>query len=106
MGVAALLVAGIVWMGFLTWNLFGKEERARHQVADTRAELASLEARQQTLQSDLDELNTPRGQEGALRDTLGVVKPGEDVIIVVPSVAATSTPLALPWWRKVLDWLY
>ncbi len=104
--VAGLLVLGIVWFGFLTWNIFGKEERARHDVADTEAQLASLNARQATLKADLDELNTPRGQEAALRDTEGVARPGENVIIVVPPQGATSSTSTLPWWKKVLDWLY
>ncbi|HVX90708.1 MAG TPA: hypothetical protein VHC20_03660 [Candidatus Paceibacterota bacterium] len=104
--VAGLLAIGIVWFGFLTWNIFAKEERARHDVADAGAELAALDARQTTLKADLDELNTPRGQEAALRDTEGVARPGEHVIIVVPPTATTSSTTTLPWWQKVLDWLY
>jgi cell division protein FtsB len=106
MVVAGLLVIGTVWFGYLTWGIFAKEERARRDVDDTKAELASLDARQQTLQADLTELNTPRGQEAALRDTMGVAKPGEGVIIVVPEAPATSTPIDLPWWRRMFDWLY
>jgi hypothetical protein len=106
MGIAALLVLGIVWVSFLTWGIFAKEERARHDVADTRAELGSLVERQNTLQGDLAELSTPRGEEAALRDTMGVARPGENVIIVVPAAAATSSLQVLPWWRKVLEWLY
>jgi cell division protein FtsB len=102
--VTGLLVLGIVWFGFLTWGIFAKEERARHDVADARGQLASLEEREATLQADLDELNTSRGQEAALRDTLGVAKPGENVIIVVPPAAATSSTTTRPWWRAVLDW--
>jgi len=104
--VAGLLVLGIVWFGFLTWGIFGKEERARTDVADTGAQLAALQSRETTLQADLAELNTPRGEEAALRDTEGVARPGEHVIIVVPPTAATTSTSTLPWWKKALDWLY
>ncbi len=104
MALAAFFVLGIAWFSYLTWGIFSKEERARQDVAETKAQLASLEARQATLDSDLNELDTPRGKEAALRDTLGVARPGEDVIIVVPPVAATSTTTVLPWWRRFLDW--
>ena len=102
--LCAFFAFGIVWSLHLIWNIFGEEERARRDVNDTRAELASLEARQAALSGDLDFLNTPRGQEAAFRDTRGVARPGEDVIIVVPQAAATTSTTTRPWWRKVLDW--
>ncbi len=96
--MTAFLSLIIVW---LLWSLFGiirKEEIARHAVADTRGELASLQERKEVLQGNIEELKTPRGEEATYRDTYGVAKPGEGVIIVVPPTEATTTPL-LPWWR-------
>ena len=102
--LVALFSLGIVWFGYLNWGIFQKEELARQDVTDTKAQLASLESRSSTLQGDLTALDTPRGKEAALRDTLGVAKPGEDVIIVVPPEAPTSSTTTKPWWRTVLDW--
>jgi cell division protein FtsB len=102
--LSAAFALGIVWFAYLSWGIFQKEERARHDVADTKAELASLASREATLKSDLADLNTPRGQEAALRDSLGVARPGEDVIIVVPPEAPTSSTTTLPWWRRLFDW--
>ena len=99
--LTALLSFLIVW---LLWSLFGiirKEEIARHAVADTKGELASLEQRKEVLQGNIEELKTPRGEEATYRDTYGVARPGESVIIVVPPTEATTTP-ALPWWRTFL----
>lgn len=91
----------IVWLLWLLFGIVRKEEIARHAVADTRGQLASLEARKETLQGNIEELQTPRGQDATYRDTYGVAKPGEGVIIVTPPKEATSTP-PLPWWQKVI----
>lgn len=99
--LAASLAILVLW---LTWLLFGiirKEEIARHAVRDTRAELATLQKREDTLRQNLAELDTERGQEANVRAIYGVAKPGESVIIVVPPKVATSTP-QLSWWRKLL----
>lgn len=88
----------IVWLLWLLFGIVRKEEIARHAVLDTRGELASLESRKQVLEGNIEELKTPRGEEATYRDTYGVAKPGEGVIIVVPVKEATTTPM-LPWWR-------
>jgi cell division protein FtsB len=99
--VAGLLALLVLWLTWLLYGIARKEEIARRAVAETRAELASLEERKAVLNRNLAELETPRGQEATLRDTYGVAKPGEGVIIVVPPKEATTTP-QLPWWRKFL----
>lgn len=98
-GLALLLV----WLIFLIVGIARKEEIARHAVADTKVQLAQLDTRKTTLQQNLNELATPRGEEAVLRQTYGVAKPGEEVIIVVPPTDAPP-PRPRPWWRKALDW--
>jgi cell division protein FtsB len=99
--VAALLALLVMWLLWLLFGIIRKEEIARHAVADTKGELASLEERRATLEQNIAELNTERGQEATLRETYGVAKPGEGVIIVVPPKEATTTP-KLPWWRRFM----
>jgi cell division protein FtsB len=101
---AALLTLGIIWFSYLIWGIFQKEERARADVHDTKAQLASLEAREGTLKQDLADLDTPRGKEAVLRETRGVARQGEEVIIVVPSGGATSSPPVKSWWQKLFKW--
>ncbi|MDB5195047.1 MAG: hypothetical protein JWO84_231 [Parcubacteria group bacterium] len=103
--IAGALAVLVLWLLWLLFGIVRKEEIARHAVADTKAELANLDSRQVTLKQNLAELDTARGQEASLRETYGVAKPGEGVIIVVPPKVATSTP-PLPWWRKFLGWLH
>lgn len=104
LALAALLTLLILWFAYLLWGIVQKEERARADVRDTKAQLASLESREATLNSDLDALATPRGKEAAMRDTLGVARPGEEVIIVVPPLAATTSASAPSWWDWFLGW--
>ena len=101
--LTALLVLGILWLLWLIWGIARKEEIARKAVHDTRAELAILEERAGVLEGNIAELATERGKEATLRQTYGVAKAGEEVIIVVAPKEATSTP-KLPWWTKAFNW--
>lgn len=89
----------IVWFSYLVFGIVHKEEIARHTVADTRAQLNELTLRKDTLKQDLDELATERGKEASFRQDFGVAKPGEDVIVIVPSKEVIPPP-ELTWWEK------
>lgn len=99
--VAALLLALLIWLLFLTWGIFEKEERARYAAEEAKAQLASLREREATLKQNLEDLATDRGREASLRETYGVARPGEEVIIVVPPDGGEELG-ELPWWRKFL----
>lgn len=101
--IAGGLALAIVWLVVLIFGIFRKEEIARHATAETRAQLAILEEREAVLRSTISDLSTNRGQEATLRETYGVARPGEEVIIVVPGEEATTT-LKLPWWKGILGW--
>ena len=103
--LAALLALLIVWLCWLLVSIVRKEEIARSAVTATKAELDTLQSRKEVLEGNIAELNTPRGEEATYRETYGVAKPGEGVIIVVPAKESTSTP-ELSWWEKVKNWLH
>ncbi len=100
--LAALLALLLLWLMFLVWGIARKEEIARKAVNDRKAELALLTERQGILQQNIDELSTMRGHEATLRQTYGVARPGEEVIIVVP-------PKEVPvveekrWYEKLFE---
>ena len=100
--LAALLALVIVWLISLIWSIGRKEEIARTTVNETQAELALLEEREKTLKENLTELSTERGHEASLRQTFGVAKPGEEVIIVVPEKDPPLPP-PMPWWKRALN---
>jgi len=99
-------IAGVLLIvfGSLLWGvvgLIGKEERARTAAKEAEVQLASLKEREIKLAASLAELTTPRGQEASLRETYGVARPGEEVIIVVAKGEGEALG-ALPWWRSFL----
>ncbi len=104
--LAAGLALLIVWLVFLNVSIFRKEQIAQAAARASHAQLTSLSTREKTLQANVNELSTERGQEATLRDTYGVAKPGEGVIIVVPQTSvATSTP-PLTFWQRWFGWLH
>ena len=84
-------------------GIYRKEEVARHAATETQEQLRILQEREAMLRGNIHELNTERGQEETLRETYGVARPGEEVIIVVPPKEATTSP-KLPWWKRTLGW--
>ena len=94
----------LVWLISLNVGIGGKEQIAQKAAHDTQAQLASLKARQNTLQASINELSTPRGQEATVRETFGVAKPGEAEIVVVPPKIATTTP-PVSFWHKWFWWV-
>ena len=96
-GKIFFLLVLIVWLSVLTINIFHKEQVARLTVHDTQAELTALNARAATLSGTVHDLETSRGQEASVRQTYGVAKPGEDVIIVVPKKDAPEPPPTTIW---------
>lgn len=101
--IAAGLSLALLWLLFLTFGIARKEEIARHAVKDTQAQLSQLDARRATLQQNINDLSTNRGQEAVLRQTYGVAKPGEEVIIVVPPKDVPPPP-KLSWWQRTIQW--
>ena len=102
--LAGVLTLAVLWLLWLIWGIARKEELARNAAKDTEGQLQVLMSRQKTLQANVVELKTARGEEATMRQTFGVARPGEEVIIVVPGKEATSTP-PLPWWKKYFGWL-
>lgn len=103
-GMASFLCLLIVWLSVLVVGIYHKEQLARLTVADTRSQLAALDVRTNELSSTVHTLGTSRGQEESLRETYGVAKPGEDVIIVVPK-RPTPPPPPSSFWEKVKAFL-
>lgn len=71
---------------------------ARVQYRETRekqrleAELESLQARNERLRKQVDRLRTPEGVEDYARSQLGLVKQGENVVVVIDDNAERSEP--------------
>lgn len=82
----------------------------QREVQSLETELISLEDRNAELRQQVDELKTPEGVERVARESLGMVKPGEQAYVVtggmsgetsvtVPGSADDTRSLA----RRILD---
>ena len=96
-----LLVA--FWLASLIWGLAGKAQIAVDEAHKAQRRYQALEERKTILEANLAALETARGRDAAIRTSFGVARPGEEIIVVVPSETATSAP-TLSWWQKILDW--
>lgn len=101
--VGALVVAAF-WLISLIWGLAGKAKVAVGQETEAKHQYQMLEARKRVLEANLAELDTPRGKDAAIRTAFGVAKAGEELIVVVPREATTSTSTP-GFWARWFGWL-
>lgn len=92
-GVILLLVFMVGWSAYVRFDIAMEMRERRLQV---EAQTAALEARQDTLQQQVEYLTSERGIEAELRRQFDVSLPGEQVIVILEDDAAgaTVTPLA------------
>lgn len=103
---AALLAAG--FLALSTTRNAVRNYQLRQDERDLRAELRQLDADREQLTAVHDYLESDEYIEDVARRVLGLVRPGETLVIVSGSeVAASSTSpapgpsLARPWWKDL-----
>ncbi len=99
--VLYLLVA--IWLASSIWSLIGKARVAVREARDAEREYQALEERRARLEARIAVLETPLGQDAAIRTAFGVARDGEEVIVVVPPQQATTTPEPT-LWERVKGW--
>lgn len=100
----AILILVILWLGSLIFGLIGKAQFAWQMAHETGQNARTLSTRQRMLEQSITTLNTPRGQEAAIRTAFGVARPGEQVIIVVPPKIPVETSQNHSWWQRARGW--
>jgi cell division protein FtsB len=107
---AAILVAAVV-VGYFIFTAVGDallsqrlnrdEEQFQQEIVDLQRQQAELEAIREYLQTD-------EYIEGVARRVLGLVRPGETLVIVSSNPAPTAAPETQPdeeeyrtWWEKL-----
>jgi cell division protein FtsB len=89
------------------WDVYKKQALTRDYLAKTAASLESLQAREKMLSSEIERLNTEEGTEEEIREKYGLVKPGEEVIVVVDEDGMDSNsilPKEISFWQKLVNW--
>ena len=92
-----------------TWSVYQKKLESERNEKKAAAELADLEKRQQGLSVDINRLQTKTGVEKEIRDKFSVVKPGENMIVIVePNQASTTASggsgFFVRMWQTIKGW--
>lgn len=81
--VLTVFIIVAVFLGNATWNVYKKYREASDNTAIAQAQLDKLNARERQLSASLASLKTVAGVEKELREKFGVVKDGEQMILIV-----------------------
>jgi cell division protein FtsB len=99
---AFLVLAVFIAKG--TIGVVQKEEQSRADVQALKTKITTLSNEQTQMKDDIASLNTEAGIDEEIKEKFNVSSPGEHVAILVdPTHSATSTVIALPWYKRVWD---
>ncbi|MHB1135391.1 MAG: FtsB family cell division protein [Coriobacteriia bacterium] len=109
----AFLVVSIVLAAWMIYPVLRIQYQHERELQTLQGELDGLKSRNEELREQVDGLKTPEGVERIARESLGLVKPGEQAYVVTGgtlgettgSVLASGTPTA-PFWQRALDALF
>ena len=99
--IIAIVILG-AFMARATWNVYKKERASSANAFEAEKELNKLHDRQLLLNFEISRLSTDQGIEEEIRSKYSVIKPGENMLVIVDK-DATSTTVIQPretWWNK------
>lgn len=109
----ALLSITIVVAAWMVYPVLRMQYQQERELQSLQAELDSLKTRNAALREQVDQLKTPEGVEQAARESLGMVKPGEQAYVVTGGAAEETSATVLadeeadpPLWQQALDALF
>jgi cell division protein FtsB len=79
-----------------TWNIISLTKKLQETYKNKKiqeAEISNLEKRKEKLSSDIEKLGTDKGKEEMIRENFGLVKEGENVIVIVEDKNQVKTPV-------------
>jgi len=88
-----LILLGILILIF-TWNILGfwnKMEETSKNKKIIEDKVVSLHQKKENISSEINSLNTDQGKEKFIRENYGLVKEGEDMIVVVEDKTPPET---------------
>lgn len=116
--VTVILIASLVLAAWVLYPVIRLQYQQQREKATLEQELAGLQARNASLRAQVDRLKTPEGVEEVARESLGLVKEGEQMYVVTegeptrapaPDVTAQTrsiTASEATVWTEVLDILF
>ena len=100
------LIILIILIGHGVWNAYVRYARSEATVANLENEKGRLVERERDLALRVAALETPEGVDREIRTTYGLIKPDEELIVVVGSRTDSTSGTGLMekgWWDKFLD---
>ena len=103
----SLILLAIIAVFFVrgAWNVYQKESSSQDYLNQAQDELSKVTTTQQGLSESVAELQTEQGVEADIRHKFRVVKPGEQIAVIVDDSAsstASTTAAASSIWQKVI----
>lgn len=104
-----ILMIIAVFLGNAVWNVYQKYREAAEKTTIAETQLKKLEERELQLSASLASLKTSHGVEKELREKFGVVKDGEEMILIIDAekngqnAPVGSGNAVSRAWRAVLD---
>ena len=89
-----LIILAIIVILFI-WNIVGLTGKLQETYKNKKIEqekISDLEKRKEKLSTDIEKLGTDKGKEEAIRENFGMVKDGEQVIVIVDDKNQAETP--------------
>jgi len=84
-----VIIAVIVVRG--AWGVYKKERESRANFKLAQSQYIEKEKMESELTAKIERLNTDSGIEEEIRQNFGVVKPGEEVVLIVEEKNKTTT---------------
>ena len=81
--IAGILLILIFFVGHATIKMFKTYFDTRQNYEAALGEFAELKNREENIQNRINTLRTERGVEGEIRNKFGLIKEGEEVVIIV-----------------------
>ena len=86
------------------WGVYKKQDMTKDNLAKTAATYNSLQDREKILSSEIERLETANGLEEEIREKYGLIKPGEEVIIIIDEEKdkdLDSVSSSISFWQKI-----
>ncbi len=98
----------LFFIGFLlssNWRMYQKRTELAKQLKGLETEAQNLTDENQALKEGFSQLSDPQNLEKIAREKLGLKKPGEEVVVVVPSKESIekNEETEKTFWQKFLE---
>jgi septum formation initiator len=88
---AVVLFLVMIFLGVQVYSFFGQERTLDANLADIQLRLTNEKSDEADLENEVQYLSNPINLEKELRARFNYKKPGETMIIIVPSATSTGT---------------